>query len=89
MELTIIIFIISGGGGGTGGGGFDTQNNNNNTFSYTFHGDPKATFEQFFGTSNPFETFFNLGGNYFLLYLLTNLIIFSANFLYQFIVNAN
>ncbi|CAG0884830.1 unnamed protein product [Cyprideis torosa] len=30
-------------------------------FSYTFHGDPRATFAQFFGTSNPFETFFNSG----------------------------
>ena len=31
-----------------------------NTYtSYTFHGDPRATFEAFFGTSNPFENFFN------------------------------
>ena len=51
------------GGGGSSGGGFDTHNNNNNnTFTYTFHGDPRATFAEFFGTSNPFETFFNLGG---------------------------
>jgi len=37
-----------------GGGG---QNTN---FTYTFHGDPRATFAEFFGTSNPFENFFNL-----------------------------
>ena len=42
-------------GGGGGGGG-------NNNFSYTFHGDPKATFAEFFGTSNPFESFFNMPG---------------------------
>jgi len=30
-------------------------------FSYSYHGDPKATFTQFFGTSNPFESFFNGG----------------------------
>merc|ERR1712172_202383 len=28
-------------------------------FSYTYHGDPNATFRQFFGNSNPFESFFN------------------------------
>jgi len=44
----------SGGGGGSGGG---TPN-----FNYTFHGDPRQTFEQFFGTSNPFESFFNMPG---------------------------
>ena len=55
--------MLLGGSGGSSGGGFDTHNNNNNnTFTYTFHGDPKATFAEFFGTSNPFETFFNLGG---------------------------
>lgn len=31
-------------------------------FSYTFHGDPRATFAEFFGTSNPFENLFNLHG---------------------------
>ena len=45
--------------GGKGGGMGSTGNNN---FSYTFHGDPKATFAQFFGTSNPFENFFNMPG---------------------------
>lgn len=28
------------------------------TFSYTYSGDPRATFAQFFGGSNPFEAFF-------------------------------
>lgn len=42
----------SGGGGGLGGG-----------TSYTFHGDPRATFAQFFGQSSPFATFFEFGGN--------------------------
>jgi len=34
--------------GGAGSG------NNANNYSYTFHGDPRATFAQFFGSSNPF-----------------------------------
>jgi len=45
--------------GGLGSGGSSTGTNN---FNYTFHGDPKATFAQFFGTSNPFENFFNMPG---------------------------
>lgn len=33
---------------------------NGGTFtSYTFHGDPRATFAQFFGTANPFQSFFD------------------------------
>jgi len=48
---------LSGNQGGGGGGG-----GNNANFSYTFHGDPRATFAQFFGTSNPFESFFNMPG---------------------------
>jgi len=31
-------------------------------FTYTYHGDPRATFSQFFGTANPFEMFFNVPG---------------------------
>lgn len=31
-------------------------------FTYSYHGDPRATFSQFFGTSNPFEMFFNVPG---------------------------
>lgn len=46
-------------------GGLGNNNNANNmggsshpgNFSYTFHGDPRATFAEFFGTSNPFEIF--------------------------------
>lgn len=46
---------LKGGFGGGGGGGPGPQ------FSYTFHGDPRATFAQFFGTDNPFESFFTMG----------------------------
>lgn len=44
--------------GGIGGGG----NAGGPQFTYTFHGDPRATFQQFFGTDNPFESFFMGGG---------------------------
>ena len=44
--------------GGSGGGSEGTGGN----FTYTFHGDPRATFAQFFGTASPFQTFFDLGG---------------------------
>lgn len=37
------------GAGGTDGG---------QSFSYTYHGDPRATFAQFFGSSDPFGLFF-------------------------------
>ena len=43
--------------GGGGMSGFSTSGPGN--FSYTFHGDPRATFAEFFGTSNPFASFFN------------------------------
>lgn len=42
-----------------GGSRFGTDGGN---FTYTFHGDPRATFAQFFGTANPFGAFFDLGG---------------------------
>nr|ACR44221.1 heat shock protein 40 [Pteromalus puparum] len=45
----------SGGGGGGGGSGVGGT-------TYTFHGDPRATFAQFFGTASPFQTFFEFGG---------------------------
>jgi len=45
------------GGGSSGPGGFDGGN-----FNYSFQGDPRATFAQFFGTSNPFDAFFGGGG---------------------------
>lgn len=45
-------------GGMSGGGGGAPGSN----FTYTFHGDPRATFAQFFGTENPFESFFSTSG---------------------------
>lgn len=30
-------------------------------FTYTYHGDPRATFAQFFGSASPFHTFFDMG----------------------------
>ncbi|VVC29925.1 DnaJ domain,DnaJ domain, conserved site,Chaperone DnaJ, C-terminal,HSP40/DnaJ peptide- [Cinara cedri] len=42
------------------------QGNSTNNYSYTFHGDPRATFAQFFGSSNPFGNMFgNSGGSMF------------------------
>ncbi|KAI1883274.1 hypothetical protein AGOR_G00243520 [Albula goreensis] len=41
---------LKGGGGPTDGQG--------GSYTYTFHGDPHATFATFFGGSNPFEMFF-------------------------------
>lgn len=43
-------------GGVPGGGGGDGTH-----FTYTFSGDPRATFQQFFGTNDPFAHFFNMG----------------------------
>lgn len=45
----------AGSAGGGGGGGAGT--------TYTFHGDPRATFAQFFGSASPFDSFFELGGS--------------------------
>uniref|UniRef100_A0A2M3ZZC4 Putative mitochondrial protein n=2 Tax=Anopheles triannulatus TaxID=58253 RepID=A0A2M3ZZC4_9DIPT len=51
---------LKGGAGGMGGGGGQSQ------FQYNFHGDPRATFAQFFGTNDPFSVFFGSdGGNIF------------------------
>ncbi|XP_027205956.1 dnaJ homolog subfamily B member 4-like isoform X1 [Dermatophagoides pteronyssinus] len=47
--------------GGMSSSGFNSNGNAAN-FTYTFHGDPRATFAQFFGTDNPFDLFFNFGG---------------------------
>lgn len=41
------------------------QGNSSNNYSYTFHGDPRATFAQFFGSSNPFGNIFGTGGSMF------------------------
>lgn len=46
------------GGQSAGGGG-----PSNGNFQYTFHGDPRATFAQFFGNASPFSTFFDFGGS--------------------------
>ncbi|KAK2722888.1 dnaJ protein homolog 1-like [Artemia franciscana] len=48
---------LKGAAGAPGGGGAGGPE-----FSYAFHGDPRATFAQFFGSANPFEAFFNFGG---------------------------
>lgn len=45
-------------GGMSGGGPADA----NGSFTYSFHGDPRATFAQFFGTSDPFGVFFGNDG---------------------------
>lgn len=42
-----------------------TTNGSNSNFTYQFHGDPRATFAQFFGSSNPFASFFDMGDNLF------------------------
>lgn len=34
--------------------------NSSQNFTYEFHGDPRATFAQFFGSSNPFASFFDM-----------------------------
>ena len=41
--------------GGTGGSG------GTDSFHYSFHGDPRATFAQFFGSASPFQHFFDMG----------------------------
>lgn len=43
--------------GGIPGGQTGSQN-----FTYTFHGDPRATFAQFFGSASPFQAFFDMSG---------------------------
>lgn len=32
------------------------------SYRYTYHGDPRATFAQFFGNNSPFQAFFDIGG---------------------------
>jgi len=49
------------GNGGGGPGGHSHPGFSDGGFTYTYHGDPRATFSQFFGTSNPFEMFMNGG----------------------------
>merc|ERR1719295_1244899 len=48
--------------GSSGGGAGGMPNfGDGSSYSYTYHGDPRATFTQFFGGSNPFESFFSGG----------------------------
>lgn len=46
-------------------GGARNGGTSNTGFSYKFQSDPRATFAQFFGTSNPFGSFFDMGDNLF------------------------
>merc|ERR1712013_693516 len=53
--------------GSSGGGGVPNFGEGPG-YTYSYHGDPRATFTQFFGSSNPFESFFSggpggMGGN--------------------------
>lgn len=45
-----------------GGGGGAPQGEHGENYSWSFHGDPNATFTSFFGGNNPFDVFFNMGG---------------------------
>lgn len=47
-------------GGVPGGAGHEERSG----FTYEFHGDPRATFAQFFGSTNPFQAFFDVGGGH-------------------------
>ncbi len=48
------------GGAGTAGAGVPPSGfPGGPSFSYSYHGDPRQTFQQFFGTANPFESFFS------------------------------
>lgn len=38
------------------------SNEGGTRYSYEYHGDPRATFAQFFGNSSPFQAFFDFGG---------------------------
>jgi len=49
------------GGGGSGG---SSHFPGGQSFTYSYHGDPRATFSQFFGTSDPFESFFSGGADH-------------------------
>uniref|UniRef100_A0A3Q3JYR7 J domain-containing protein n=1 Tax=Monopterus albus TaxID=43700 RepID=A0A3Q3JYR7_MONAL len=48
---------------GLKGGNGPSGDGQGSTFTYTFHGDPHATFATFFGGSNPFEMFFGRKAN--------------------------
>ena len=50
-------------GGIPGGGPGGATTSDGTHFTYTFSGDPRETFAQFFGTSDPFAMFGGLGGD--------------------------
>lgn len=50
-KFVLSFLFLSESGGGT--------SNGPSSFTYEFHGDPRATFEAFFGSSNPFASFFS------------------------------
>lgn len=60
---------LKGGIPGSGGGGSSGMHTDGPQFSYTFSSDPRETFAQFFGTSDPFSMFMGtdtgLGGSMF------------------------
>ncbi|KAI8437934.1 hypothetical protein MSG28_010606 [Choristoneura fumiferana] len=56
------IYDMHGEEGLKGGMGAHNGPGGGQPFSYTFHGDPKATFAQFFGSASPFQAFFDLNG---------------------------
>ena len=51
------------GGASSGGGGHGPSMDGSHFTSYTFSGDPRATFAQFFGTSDPFSMFMGTDGD--------------------------
>uniref|UniRef100_T1D480 J domain-containing protein n=1 Tax=Psorophora albipes TaxID=869069 RepID=T1D480_9DIPT len=53
---------LKGGFGGGPGGAGGASTDGTGSFQYTYHGDPRATFAQFFGTSDPFGVFFGNDG---------------------------
>jgi DnaJ-class molecular chaperone len=53
---------LKGGMGAPGGSSGGMPNfGDGQSYSYSYHGDPRATVSQFFGSSNPFESFFSGG----------------------------
>jgi len=48
-------------GPGSQGSGGMPNFGDGGSYSYTYHGDPRATFSQFFGNANPFNEFFTNG----------------------------
>ena len=49
---------LKGGMGQSAGPQENPFQSNGGAYTYSYHGDPRATFAEFFGTSNPFDIFF-------------------------------